>query len=147
MRFRKAVIILASLASIAAAGWFFGGRSITRYTCLECRAVLTKCRVCGFPFQDVTPNSYSESVLAHNSSHQHQWRWSGSEKTYTLFSAARGCGQQHPIWQLPVSVQERYSHLVSEAELQGTLKAIDSSDRETAESIIQKIHERVLESQ
>jgi hypothetical protein len=144
MRLLKAIAIISVLALIVAATY---SRSETSYTCLDCRATLTKRRICGIPSEEITPNKYSEFVLAHNSSHQHKWCWCGSEHTYTLSSVSFGCGRQHPIWQLPVSIQERYSQLVSESELHDTLRVIDSSNREAAESAVNQAYERVLDAQ
>ena len=144
MRFWKTIAIIASLVLILAATYERGESS---YTCLECRATQTKSRIFGMRSEKITTNSYSESVAAHDSSHQHQWRWCGSAHTTSLFSEMHACGRQHPIWQLPVPIQERYSKLVSESELHDALKAIDSPNRETAESAVNRVYERVLDSQ
>jgi hypothetical protein len=144
MRFCKAIAIVGSLALLVAATY---ERSDSSYTCLGCRATQTKSRIFGIRSEKITTNSYSESVVAHDPSHQHQWRWCGSAHTASLFSEMHACGRQHPIWQLPVSIQERYSKLVSESELHDALKAIDSPSRETAESAVNRVYERVLDSQ
>ena len=146
MRSRKAIVIVASLIASVAAACFFDVYSTTAYSCLECRATLTKRRICGIPFQWAEPNSYSQAVLSNNPAHQHQWRWCGTTLSYSLTSFARGCGRQHPIWQLPVPVQAEYSHLVPASELRETLDAIDSPNRKVAEATVNKVYERVLDS-
>ena len=143
MRFLKTAAIFGTLILIVAVTYEHGE---SRYTCLECRATQTKSRICGIRSESISTNSYSESIVAHDPSHQHQWRWSGSAHTSSLFSEMHACGRQHPIWQLPVSIQERYSHLVSESEMTDALKAIDSANRDAAESAVKQVYERVLDS-
>jgi len=143
---RKAIGIVTLLIAILAAGCFFDVYSITRYTCLECRATLTKRRILGIPIQNITQDSYSDSILAQNPSHEHQWRWCGSEHSHSLATVTFSCGRQHPIWQLPVPIQARYSQLVSAAELHAALRAIDSPDRKAAEAEVNRVYEQVLDS-
>ena len=145
MRRRKIIIIVSALLAIAAA-CFFDVYRTTVYSCLECRATLTKSRICVITFQHTANDSYSKSFLAGFPSHQHQWCWCGSEQSYSLSSVTYAWGPRHPIWGLPVSVQAEYSQLVPASELQQTLQAIDSPDRNTAEARVNKVYERVSDS-
>jgi hypothetical protein len=146
MNSRTAIIVAASLLAIVAAAVFFDFYSRTEYTCLECRATLTKRQICGLPFQRISHNSYSTSFLAGTSMHQHVWRWCGTRYARSLFTQTRACGRRHPIWDLPVTVQAKYSQIVPASELDETLQAIDSPDREKAEAVVTKVFERVLDS-
>lgn len=141
----RTIIILVFLGMVIAIACF-GVYTTTQYSCLECRATLQKRWVLGVPFQWITQNSYSETVLAHDSAHQHQWRWCGSDISSSLMMFARSWGKQHPIWMLPVSVQAEYARLVSPSELHKTLQKIDSTDRAAAEATVWHVYEMVLDS-
>lgn len=145
MRSRRTIITISVLGIIAAIA-VFGFYTTTQYSCLECRATLENRWVLGVPSHWVTQNSYSEHVLSQNSAHQHQWRWCGTDLSYSLTSFIRACGRRHPIWQLPVSVQADYARLVSPGELHKTLQTIDSADGATAEATVQRVYETVLNS-
>jgi hypothetical protein len=144
---RKSIVIAASLLVIVAAACFFDVYIFTLYSCLECRATLTKCRIYGIPFQQVSFDSYSTSVLQHDPSHVHQWRPCGCDHRYSLFTITYACGRPHPIWHLTVPIQARYSQLVPASELHDTLREIDSPDRKTAEAAVVRVYERVADSQ
>jgi hypothetical protein len=144
---RKVIVIVALLLGIVAAASFFNVYSTTAYSCLECRATLTKRRICGVPFQWAEQNSYSQAVISSSpAAHQHQWRWCGTTLSYSLTSFARSCGRQHSIWHLPIPIQAEYSHLVPASELHEMLQAIDSPDRKVAEATVNRVYERVLDS-
>jgi hypothetical protein len=138
-------IVVLLLASIAAAS-IFDVYSFTQYSCLECRATLTKRRICGVPIQRVSYDAYSTEVLARDPSHQHQWRWCGSIHSDSLVSDTFSCGRQHPIWQLPISVHAKYAQLVPPAELHQALQAIESADRKTGQAAVKRVWEQVLNS-
>jgi len=143
---RKATLSVVFLVAIIAAACYFDVYSFTQYSCLECRATLTKRRICGISFQRVAQDPYSTAVLTRNPSHQHQWCWCGSQRSYSLVTVTYSCGHQHPIWELSVSVQAQYSRLAPASELQEALRAIDSPDRKTAEVAVNQVYERVLDS-
>lgn len=145
MRSRRTITAIIFLP-VALAVAYTGTYTTTQYTCLECRATLEKRWVLGIPFQWVTQNSYSTKVLAHNPRHQHHWCWCGTDLSYCHTSFVRACGRQHPIWQIPVSVQADYARIVSPTELHKTLQTIDSTDRAAAEAAVQHVYETVLDS-
>jgi hypothetical protein len=143
------VVAIVALVFIVAAHFF--EISDTQYSCLECRATLTKQKIGGIHFQHVSQHvsldSYSTSFLAHDPTHQHHWRWCGSTHSRSLTSESCARGRRHPIWMIPVSVQSEYSLLVPSSELHRSLQAIDSPDRKTADAAAKQVWECVLESQ
>lgn len=143
MRSLRILVRAALLLAIIVAAGFFEFYSFTQHTCLECRATRTERRILGIPFRHITYDAYSTSVIAHDPSHQHHWKWWGSIHTMNSFV----CGRQHPIWQIPISVQAKYSQLVPASELRLALEAIDSPDRKTADAAINRVYERVTDSQ
>jgi hypothetical protein len=143
---RRNLIILLSVLGLVGLLTSFGVYSKTQFSCLECRATLERGWIVGIPFQSIVPNFYSQSILSHDPAHQHRWRWCGSTQSYTWISTVYSCGRSHPIWQLPISIQEDYAHLVPANELENTLKAIDSRDREIAEATVKHVYTTVFNS-
>lgn len=142
MRKRPTIILLVVATCVLIAS--FARYDSTRFTCLECRATLENRSIVGIPIQWICQNSYSTLVLADNDSHMHEWRWCGTNITYSLSSYTRGSGRQHPIWKLPIKIQAEYAGLVPASELKASLEEIDSEDDDVAEIAVQEIYETVL---
>ena len=106
----------------------------TSFTCLPCRAVDEKQRICGFSFESIKYDEFSAQLLGSAPVHQHEWRYCGSTHTTSLLTFAYGCGRRHPIWDIPPKAQLRYKELVSDTQYEETLTATDSQDRNAAEA-------------
>jgi len=135
-------VILATVFAVACIEYY----SLTRYTCLHCRATLTKERIMMIPFERITHDDSAISLQNRAPSHQHQWRWHGSEQTWSTMAFTRACGRQHPICTFIPSLQAQYAGMVSPAEYADTLKKIDSADREAANQLISQAEERVMDT-
>nr|ACO70941.1 hypothetical protein [uncultured Verrucomicrobiota bacterium] len=116
--------------------------SETSYTCLQCRAERTVETRWGFKSEKITDNSVTPELLANYPIHQHQWCWCGSTHTQTILGKIYACGKRHPIWDIPPSFHAQFARKATLEELQTTLDAIDSKDRNRVESSIKTVWER-----
>lgn len=142
---RRLLLIVTALLMLVGAACYFHVYKVTPYTCLQCRAVLKKHLVCGLSFDSVAEGALSKKVFSLDSTHQHKWRWSGSYTFRSLMEYGHSCGSRHPIWDVPTNVQERYSQLVTPAEMDDMLKRIDAPNKKQAEAATQEMVERVLD--
>jgi hypothetical protein len=146
MSSRTAIITAAALLAMLVATLFLDVYSTTEFTCLECRANLTKKRIYGVPISRITRHPYTTTYLASEPNHKHSWCWCGTRHSWSLLRVTRACGRRHPIWSLPIDIQAEYSRLVPASEMDATLRDIDSSDREKANAAADRAFERVINS-
>ncbi len=56
----------------------------------------------------IEETDYSRWFTKRQPPHTHQWGWCGTTITHYPISYARGCGRQHPVWQISPELQKAY---------------------------------------
>ena len=116
----------------------------TSDTCLRCRAVRKRERVCGFRFESIEAADVSPQLIGTATNHQHEWRYCGStQSTYLLGGWACGAGRRHPIWEFSPKAQLRYKGMATPDEYEATLNALESRDRNTAGAAVELVFNKV----
>jgi hypothetical protein len=145
MRRSASLAVIGMFFVMGVSACFFPSYSVTKYTCLECRATLAKRWIYGLLWEHISYDADSRLLLARAPLHQHQWCWCGSKQSYSFGGETIACGRSHPVWNLPVSIQAKYAGMVPPVEFRKVLEAVDSPDRETTNAAIERVCARVNE--
>src|SRR5215207_1921955 len=113
----------------------------TTYTCLHCRATLHKRTILGFDRSRIDHPPRFNAYPRPAADHSHHWCDSHATFTHSFFATTYACGRPHPIWNVPVRVQDRFAETVPEGELAATLRDIDSPDQAIAEAAVYRMME------
>jgi hypothetical protein len=139
-------ILLGLLAFAAVPVWYaftYGYRSATSYTCVRCRAIERVTTFFGHKSVRIEETDYSRWFAHRQPSHAHQWGWCGTTILRYPLSYARGCGRQHPIWQVPPELQRALVESWSTSEVESFFAALDSPDSTVQQRAIETAFERV----
>jgi len=143
---RKRILILSILlAAVAFPIWHafvHGYSSSTNYTCLHCRKIRHVTTSFGRERVRIEETDFSRWFDMRQATHTHQWRWCGTTITHYPISYARGCGRQHPIWEVRPEWQRAFVESASSSEVERFFAALDSPNRtaqsEAVEMVFQK---------
>lgn len=127
----RTFILLIVLATAAFPVWYaftHGYRSKTSYTCVRCRAFQHVTTFFGHESFRVEETDYSSWFSKRQLTHTHQWGWSGTIITHYPIGYARGCGQQHPAWQIPPEIQKAFVATATVERVEQFYTAMDSPD-------------------
>src|SRR5689334_11422032 len=129
---KRICILLVVLAVSAVPVWYafaHGYRSTTSYTCIRCRAIQRVTTCFGHKSVKVEETDYSRWFAQHQATHAHQWAWCGTTMTYYPLMVGRGCGRQHPVWQVRPEWQRQFVESASAAQVESFYAGLDSPDR------------------
>jgi hypothetical protein len=141
----RIVILLSILAAVGVPLWYafaHGYRSTTSYTCVRCRAVQHVTTFFGRESLRVEETDYSRWFARSQPIHAHQWGWCGTTITHYPISYARGCGAQHPIWQVSPEWQRALVESASASEVESFFAGLDSPDRAVQQRAVKMAFER-----
>jgi hypothetical protein len=141
------VILLILLPSAAAPAWYaseYGYRSTTSYTCVRCRAVKHVSTFFGHKSETVEETDYSRWFDKRQPTHAHQWGWCGSTITYYPLTYGRGCGHQHPIWQIRPECQRAFIENASPEEVETFFTALESPNRTVQQRAVELALEKAI---
>ncbi len=142
---KRLSILLVVLAAAAVPIWYafaHGYRSTTSYTCVRCRAVQHETTFFGGESVRVEETDYSRWFATRQPTHTHQWGWCGTTITHYPISYERGCGRQHPIWQVRPEWQRAFVESASASEVESFFAALESPDRTVQQRAIETAFDR-----
>ncbi len=137
---KRISILLIMLAAAAVPTWYaftHGYRSRTSYTCVRCRAIQHVTTFFGRESVRVEETDYSRWFAQRQPTHAHQWCGCGTTMTYYPLAVGRGCGRQHPVWQVRPEWQRAFVETASASEVESFFAALDSPDRTVQQRAIE----------
>ncbi|MDZ4405915.1 hypothetical protein [Prosthecobacter sp.] len=143
---KRISILLVVLAAAAVPAWYafaHGYRSTTSYTCVRCRAIQHVATFFGRESVRVEETDYSRWFALRQPMHAHEWGWCGTIITCYPISYARGCGRQHPVWQIRPEWQRQFLESATASQVESFYAGLDSPDRAIQQRTVEMVFDSV----